>query len=261
MSVKLGRRQPLAGKVPIKPVKAEAAFAAVLTARLRKSRPNLASEDLQVKTCKQRWVLFARRLSGTDRCTALAQDQIEASTHEDWAKLPASVKSIYTKLAAGTGPAQFCCELLNLERTTLLLLCLLSAHTAAVKSAPGASMAAWHSCSRTASAAASLTDCAHAEDSLRYQRQLLAYEKLNPGYTAEMVRSEAHKSARLAARQQAQEKREVLAPLAAIAKPKSAWQLFLIGCTAGTGTSFGSLNREQKVSYPLLDRCRAASAI
>ena len=101
----------------------------------------------------------------------------------------------------------------------------------------------------------------HAEDSLRYQRQLLAYEKLNPGYTAEMVRSEAHKSARLAARQQAQEKREVLAPLAAIAKPKSAWQLFLIGCTAGTGTSFGSLNREQKVSHPLLDRCRAASAI
>ena len=90
-----------------------------------------------------------------------------------------------------------------------------------------------------------------AEDSLRYQRELLAFEKLNPGYTAEMVSTEALKSARLAVRQQAQQKREELAPLAAIAKPKSAWQLFLVGCTAGTGASFTSLNRDQKVqSFP-----------
>ena len=51
MSV-VGRRQPLAGRPPAKPVKDVAAFAAVLTSRLKKSHPKLAIDDLQAVPCE-----------------------------------------------------------------------------------------------------------------------------------------------------------------------------------------------------------------
>ena len=49
MSIKQGSRLPLVGIPPTKPIKPETAFAAVLTKRLRKRRPGLAAESLQVR--------------------------------------------------------------------------------------------------------------------------------------------------------------------------------------------------------------------
>ena len=45
----------------------------------------------------------AARAAQRESCTdaAMPQDQVRASTEEEWAKLPASVKGVYTKIAAG----------------------------------------------------------------------------------------------------------------------------------------------------------------
>ena len=86
-----------------------------------------------------------------------------------------------------------------------------------------------------------------AEDRQRYQRELQRFERLNPGYTAQLVRATVQQTARQAAKQQAQRKRETLQPLAAIKKPRSAWQLFLLGCAQSNGANFSALSRDQKV--------------